>query len=165
MNSALLRWLQLSMWLRMLTLALVTVVLAIAVWQLWQPSWQHRLSLQAQKQQQSKRYQATLRSLGHRQSLYERETEIGVLQQALRPEPQRAFSLSELTAGAGNALKIWQPTSGGGELTLELDWLHLQGLLRYLSERQPAVTLPQFTLKRVHDRLQFQCMLRADRER
>ena len=165
MNSALLRWLQLSLWLRMLILMLAALVLAIAVRQLWQPPLQQRLSLQAQQQHQLKRYQATLRSLRHSQSLDEREAEILTLQQALQPEHQRAFSLLQLTAGAGNSLKVWQPASGGGELTLELDWSHLQDVLRYLSERQPAVTLPQFTLKRAQERLQFQFVLVVNHER
>lgn len=165
MNSALLHWLQLSLWLRMLTLTLVAFVLAISVWQLWQPPLQQRLSLQTQQQHQLKRYKATQRSLRHSQSLDEREAEILTLQQALQPEHQQAFSLLQLTAGAGNSLKIWQPASGGGELTLELDWSRLQDVLRYLSERHPAVTLPQFTLQRVQERLRFQFVLVVNHER
>lgn len=165
MNSVLLRWLQISLWLRMLTVTLVALVLAIVVWQLWQPPLQQRLSVQTQLQHQLKRYQTTLRSLRHSQSLYEREAEILMLKQALRPEHQQAFSLLQLMAGAGNGLKIWQPASGGGELTLELDWSRLQDVLRYLSERQPAVILPQFTLKRLQERLQFQLVLVVNHER
>lgn len=164
MSNALLRWLQLSLWLRLLVLTLIALVLAVAVWQLWQPPLQQSVSMQTQQQHQLKHYQATLRSLRHGQSLDEREAEIVTLRQALQPEEQ-PFSLVQLTASAGNGLKRWQPASDGGELTLELDWSHLQDVLRYLSERQPVVTLPQFTLKRVQERLQFQFVLVVNHER
>ncbi len=165
MNSAVLRWLQLSLGLRLLTLIVIATFLAIVVWQLWQPSLRQKALVVAQQQHQLTRYQATLKSLRHTQSLQEREGGVLRLQQALQPEVHQGFSLLQLTASAGDGLKHWQPASDGGHLTLYLDWPRLQDVLHYLSERQPTVTLPQFTLKRVQDRLQFQLLLVVSHDR
>ncbi|WP_380183318.1 hypothetical protein [Kalamiella sp. sgz302252] len=155
MNSVLLhRWLAFPLWLRVLILLCVLAAGELGVRQAWQqPFQQETQRLTQQHQQEKKRSRTLLQSLRQSRPLRETEAEIAELRQALQPETRQPFSLLQLTRATGGHLQSWQPASRGGELTLRLDWPQLQNLFRYLSEQQPTVRLPQFSLQRTGDQL------------
>ena len=165
MNSALLcRWLSFPCWLRMLALVVVLGAGMLGIRQLWQRPLQQQLTQLAQQQrQEQQRYRALLQNLLQRDSPRETAAEIARLQQKLRPEASAPFSLPQLSRAAGDTLQGWQPLAQGGELTLALDWPQLQALFHYLSERQPEVKIPRFSLKRVNERLLLKLVLHYER--
>lgn len=155
MNSFLLhRWLALPFWLRVSMLVLSLGAGALIVRHAWQLPLRQQIGQQAlQQQQEIKRYRTLLRALRQKGSLRETALAIASLEQALRPETQRPFSLPQLAGAVGNELQSWQPTPQGGEATLRTDWSGLQRVFRYLSERRPPVRLPRFSLKRADEQL------------
>lgn len=165
MSSVLLhRWLALPFWLRLLLLVLCFITGALMVRQVWlRPLQQQALQVAQQRQQEHKRYRLLLHNLQQRSSLHEAEADIAGLQLALRPGAARPFSWPQLSEAAGNRLQGWQPTPQGGELTLLLSWPQLQSAFRYLSERQPAVRLAQFSLKRVDEQLRLNLVVQYER--
>jgi len=164
MNSLLCRWLAFPFWLRALLLIASLGVAMLTVRQLWQrPLQQQSRQLAQQQQHEKQRNRTLLRHLRQRSSLREIAADIAGLEQALRPRTTQPFSLLQLTDAAGGQLQDWQPMAQGGELTLLLDWTQLQSLFRYLSERWPPVRLPQFTLKRVGDRLLLKLVVQYER--
>lgn len=163
MNSAAIyRWLQLPLWLRLFTFALIVCALMLLVWMLWQAPLRQRSLMQAQQQRLYQHYQTALRSFQRTPSLSSTETAVAALQLALRPAEPQTLSLLNLTAG--KQLEGWQPTADGGELTLTLAWPQLEELLHYLSELHAGVELPQFTLKRVGQQLNLQLSLVLNHE-
>ena len=165
MNNVLLyRWLAFPCWLRVLILLCVLGAGELSVRQAWQrPVQQKTQQLTQQHQQEIKRGRKLLQSLRQSRPLRETEAEIAELRQALQPETQQPFSLLQLTRAAGGHLQSWQPAPRGGELTLRLDWSQLQNLFRYLSEQQPTVRLPQFSLQRTGDQLLLRLVVEHER--
>ncbi|KAB8312372.1 hypothetical protein EH228_07550 [Erwinia endophytica] len=156
----LIRWLHLSRWIRILCLVFSCGLLALALWQYGlRPLQRQNDLLVSQHQQLDGHYQKALRVLLRQPSLLSIEADIIRLQQALLADKRQAFSLSALIASTRGQLVAWQPGSDGGELSIRLRWPAVSAVLHYLSQLQPGIALPQFTLRAAENQLYFKLVL------
>jgi len=156
----LIRWLHLSRWIRMPGLACSGGLLALALWLYGlRPLQIQNNLLVSQHQQLAAHYQAALDVLLRQPSLRGIEADIIRLQQALLHDKRQTFSLSGLIASSEGQLVAWQPRGDGGELSIRLHWQAVLAVFHYLSQLQPGIALPQFTLRAAEGQLDFKLVL------
>lgn len=141
MNEALLRWLALSLAIRMACLVMMSaLLLALSWWVLLRPL-QHQHDVLVRKQDDmTQQVHLRQQQLAARPPINTLESEIALLLQPARANVVRQ-TLENLVAARGTQLESWQPSSQPQQLHLRLDWPQFLPLFDELA--QAHVSVPQ----------------------
>ncbi len=141
MNEALLRWLALSLPIRLACLIVASaLLLALAWWVFLRPLEQRYDVLMRQHDEMTQQVHLRQQQLAVRPSINTLESEIALLLQPSRENVARQ-TLENLVAARGTQLESWQPTSQPQQLHLRLDWPQFLPLFDELA--QAHVSVPQ----------------------
>lgn len=157
MNNLVLRWLWLPFWMQICIFLLISCVVAGGFWAFGGSAvYQQRDALMRASLLEEHQYRTVLSALRTGETLFQIDADILRLQQQRAQAEHHAFSLPEMLRQSGGELESWQPDRQGGRLLLNLDWAQFQALFHYFHQHAPAVTFPQFQLKRENDVLRLQ---------